>query len=105
MHNLNLAFYMMIGWLQMHMAAVVVVLVLLVALYGVLLASGLIVGESLLAVIFAGVVAFSGKQNPIALVGDGFTTPAIWIGGVVFAVTVTVLYRWIIRMARSASAA
>lgn len=40
MHNLNLAFYMMIGWLQMHMAAVVVVLVLLVALYGVLLASG-----------------------------------------------------------------
>ena len=72
---------------------------------GVLLASGLIVGESLLAVIFAGVVAFSGKQNPIALVGDGFTTPAIWIGGVVFAVTVAVLYRWIIRMARSASTA
>src|SRR6185437_9035647 len=69
---------------------------------GVLLASGLIVGESLLAVIFAGVVGFSGKQNPIALVGEGFATPSIIIGGVVFAATVLVLYRWIIRMGRAA---
>ena len=68
---------------------------------GVLLASGLIVGESLLAVIFAGVVGFSGKQNPIAVVGDSFATPSIIIGGVVFAVTVIVLYRWIIKMARA----
>ncbi|HVX05763.1 MAG TPA: oligopeptide transporter, OPT family [Rhodanobacteraceae bacterium] len=70
---------------------------------GVLLASGLIVGESLLAVVFAGIVGFSGKQNPIALVGDSFATPSIIIGGVVFAVTVIVLYRWIIGMARSAA--
>jgi putative OPT family oligopeptide transporter len=69
---------------------------------GVLLASGLIVGESLLAVIFAGVVAFSGEDAPIALVGKGFHIPAIWIGGVVFAVTVAVLYRWIMRMGRTA---
>src|SRR5690348_14419854 len=68
---------------------------------GVLLASGLIVGESLLAVIFAGVVGFSGKQNPIAVVGDSFATPAIWIGGVVFAATVIILYRWIIRMGQA----
>jgi len=68
---------------------------------GVLLASGLIVGESLLAVIFAGVVAFSGEDAPIALVGNGFQTPAIWMGGVVFAATVAVLYRWIMRMGRS----
>jgi putative OPT family oligopeptide transporter len=66
---------------------------------GILLASGLIVGESLLAVIFAGVVAFSGNQNPIGLVGDSFETPAIWIGGVVFAVVTFLMYRWIIRMA------
>ncbi|HVU82186.1 MAG TPA: oligopeptide transporter, OPT family, partial [Rhodanobacteraceae bacterium] len=46
---------------------------------GVLLASGLIVGESLLAVIFAGIVGFSGKQNPIAVVGDSFATPSIII--------------------------
>ncbi|HEX5352924.1 MAG TPA: oligopeptide transporter, OPT family [Rhodanobacteraceae bacterium] len=68
---------------------------------GVLLASGLIVGESLLAVIFAGVVGLSGIQHPVALVGDSFTTPAIIIGGIVFAVTVIVLYRWIIRMGRA----
>ncbi len=69
---------------------------------GVLLASGLIVGESLLAVVFAGLVAFSGKDAPIALVGEGFQIPAIWIGGVMFVVTVAVLYRWIMRMGRSA---
>ena len=70
---------------------------------GVLLASGLIVGESLLAVIFAGIVGFSGKQNPIALVGDSFVTPSIIVGGIAFAITVIVLYRWIIRMARAAA--
>ena len=70
---------------------------------GVLLASGLIVGESLLAVIFAGVVAFSGKQNPIAVVGDNFATPSIIIGGIVFAVTIALLYRWIIRMGQSSA--
>ncbi|MEO9080485.1 MAG: oligopeptide transporter, OPT family [Rhodanobacter sp.] len=69
---------------------------------GVLLASGLIVGESLLAVLYAGVVAFSGKNYPVALVGTSFEVPAIWIGGVVFAASVAVLYRWIIRMGRSA---
>jgi putative OPT family oligopeptide transporter len=68
---------------------------------GVLLASGLIVGESLLAVIFAGIVGLSGKQGPIALVGAGFETPSIIIGGIVFAITVIVLYRWIIRMGRA----
>ena len=48
---------------------------------GVLLASGLIVGESLLAVIYAGIVGFSGIQDPLALVGPSFGTPAIFIGG------------------------
>ena len=54
---------------------------------GVLLASGLIVGESLLAVIYAGIVGFSGIQAPLALVGPSFGTPAIFIGGAVFVVT------------------
>ncbi len=70
---------------------------------GILLASGLIVGESLLAVIFAGIVGFSGRQAPIALVGSSFATPSIILGGVVFAVLVIVLYRWIIRMGRAAA--
>ncbi|MGH8110801.1 MAG: OPT family oligopeptide transporter, partial [Rhodanobacteraceae bacterium] len=72
---------------------------------GVLLASGLIVGESLLAVVFAGIVGLSGIQHPIAVVGDGFATPAIAIGGVVFALTVIAMYRWIIRMGRAGTAA
>jgi membrane glycosyltransferase len=67
---------------------------------GVLLASGLIVGEGLLGVIFAFVVGFSGSPAPIALVGDNFTNPSIWIGGVAFALIVWWLYRWIARLAR-----
>jgi putative OPT family oligopeptide transporter len=67
---------------------------------GTLLASGLIVGESLLGVIFAALVAFSGNASPIALVGAHFTDAALWIGGVVFVVTVIVLYRWISRLTR-----
>ncbi|MGI8430917.1 MAG: OPT family oligopeptide transporter, partial [Chthoniobacterales bacterium] len=67
---------------------------------GVLLASGLIVGESLLAVIFAGIVGFSGIPSPIALVGPSFATPAIFIGGAAFVILAVVLYRWILQMTR-----
>ncbi|MEO8803310.1 MAG: oligopeptide transporter, OPT family [Rudaea sp.] len=69
---------------------------------GVLLASGLIVGESLLAVIFAAAVAFSGEQSPIGLVGKSFETPSIIIGGIVFAVTIFLLYRWLEKLGRKA---
>src|SRR3989440_242168 len=41
---------------------------------GVLLASGLIVGESVLAVIFTALVAFTNNQFPIGVVGDSFST-------------------------------
>jgi putative OPT family oligopeptide transporter len=67
---------------------------------GVLLASGLIVGEGLLGVIFAFVIGFSGRSAPIGLVGDGFEMPSIWLGGAAFALTVWLLYRWISRLAR-----
>jgi putative OPT family oligopeptide transporter len=69
---------------------------------GILLASGLIVGESLLGVIVAALVAFSGNAAPLALVGDAFATPSIWIGGIAFVAVTVVLYRWIARMGRSA---
>ncbi len=68
---------------------------------GVLLSSGLIVGESLLGVVFAAVVAFSGNNSPMALVGEGFTTPSIWLGGLAFVVTTVVMYRWIERLGRT----
>ena len=68
---------------------------------GVLLASGLIVGESLLGVIFAGAIAFSGNPGPIALVGDHFATASMWLGGIAFALIVWWLYRWIGRLAQA----
>jgi putative OPT family oligopeptide transporter len=67
---------------------------------GTLLASGLIVGEGLLGVVFAFVVGFSGKSAPIALVGDNFADASVWLGGVAFALIVWLLYRWIARLAR-----
>jgi putative OPT family oligopeptide transporter len=60
---------------------------------GVLLASGLIVGESVLAVIFTALVAFTGKQFPIGVVGDSFTDASEWLGGIAFAVVLFLLYR------------
>jgi len=70
---------------------------------GVLLASGLIVGESTIGVVISAIVVFSGVAAPLALVGPGFETAAIIIGGVAFAVIAIVLYRWILRMGAARS--
>jgi len=66
---------------------------------GVLLASGLIVGESIIGVIISAIVVFSGKPAPLSLVGPGFATTGIIIGGIAFAVIAFLLYRWILGMA------
>ncbi len=60
---------------------------------GTLMATGLIVGESLFGVLFAGLVAFTGNDSPLALGGAGFATVALWGGALVFAVVLTLLYR------------
>ena len=66
---------------------------------GVLLASGLIVGEGLVGVVIAALVAFSGENFPLGLVGDEFAgNAAVWIGGIAFVVSVFLLYRWIARV-------
>lgn len=52
---------------------------------GVLIASGLIVGESLVGVILAGVIGVSGSSAPLAIVGAGFAPTAEWLGLLVFA--------------------
>jgi uncharacterized oligopeptide transporter (OPT) family protein len=66
---------------------------------GVLLASGLIVGEGLVGVVIAAFVAFSGEDFPLALVGGDFAGgPAVWLGGAGFALTAFLLYRWIARV-------
>ena len=60
---------------------------------GVLAATGLIVGESLLGVAFAGVVAFTGSDSPLAVVGADFEHAAQWIGILLFAGGIALLYR------------
>jgi len=79
---------------------------------GILLASGLIVGEGVIAVVISLIKASSSKPAPLALVGpDGFLaklipilasfeTAGIIIGGLAFAVIALALYRWILRMAQ-----
>ena len=61
---------------------------------GVLLASGLIVGESLFGVLLAGLIVVSGKGEPLALVGDGFKTAGEAIGTLAFIAVTAALYRW-----------
>ena len=71
---------------------------------GVLLASGMIVGEGLLGVVIAAFVAFSGKDYPLALVGDAFANgPALWVGGAAFVVVMVFLYRWVGRLAQAST--
>jgi len=60
---------------------------------GVLMATGLIVGESLFGVVFAGIVAVSGSDAPLAVVGDSFETWGIVIGVVLFVVTILAVYQ------------
>ena len=66
---------------------------------GVLLATGLIVGDSLLNVAFAGVVAATGDPGAIALVGDEFATFALLGGVVVFLAMLVWLYSYTRRAA------
>jgi putative OPT family oligopeptide transporter len=72
---------------------------------GVLLASGLIVGESVIGVLISAIVVFSGVVAPLALVGAGFETAAKIIGGLAFVAIVAVLYRWIWRLATANNSA
>jgi putative OPT family oligopeptide transporter len=66
---------------------------------GVLLASGLIVGEGLVGVVLAGIVAFSGKDFPLQLVSDSFANGgAMVLGSAGFALLVVLMYRWCARL-------
>ena len=68
---------------------------------GVLLASGLIVGESIIGVVVAAIVVFSGKPAPLALVGDSFDNASVWIGSIAFVAVTFAMYRWIARLGRN----
>jgi putative OPT family oligopeptide transporter len=62
---------------------------------GVLLASGLIVGESLFLVMTAGVIVASKNDSPFALIAEGSTWPAMVAGIAAFAVLTVALYAWV----------
>jgi len=66
---------------------------------GVLMATGMIVGESLFGVVYAGIVVASGRSAPFALVGEGFATAALIGGALIFFALVGILYRRTMRVA------
>ena len=66
---------------------------------GVLMASGLIVGESLFGVLLAGLIVGTGSGAPLALVGEDFKPFDIVLGVIAFAGVLAALYR---RAARAA---
>jgi putative OPT family oligopeptide transporter len=67
---------------------------------GVLMASGMIVGESVFGVINAALIVASGKPWPLALAKAGFG-PAPAIGWMVFAMMILELGGWLARRART----
>jgi putative OPT family oligopeptide transporter len=63
---------------------------------GVLFSSGLIVGESLVGVVIAGIIGFTGNQAPLALVGPSYGQAAEWVGLVVFLAACYGFYRYVL---------
>jgi len=70
---------------------------------GVLLATGLIVGESLFGVVFAGIVAATNKDTPLAVIAEYPWVNAVSV--IVFAAAVLGLYAWTKRQAAEGLAA
>jgi hypothetical protein len=64
----------------------------------------MIVGESILGVVIAAIVVFSGEAAPLAVVGPGFHQASIWIGGLVFIAVNVALYRWVARLGQAPAA-
>ncbi|MEN3325264.1 MAG: hypothetical protein V7638_71 [Acidobacteriota bacterium] len=68
---------------------------------GTLVASGLIVGESLWGVANAGLIVGTKKDAPIGLVPEAFA-PAPWLGVLCFVGIIILLYSWMLKRARTA---
>src|SRR6185295_550342 len=68
---------------------------------GTLVASGLIVGESLWGVLNAGLIVGLEKDAPIGLVTESFA-PARWLGLFGFVGVIAWLYGWMLRRSRVA---
>lgn len=66
---------------------------------GVLIASGLIVGESLVGVLMAAVIGASGSDAPLALTGPGFAEIASYLGLAAFVLVAVLFWRRVMRLA------
>ena len=66
---------------------------------GTLLATGLIVGESLFGVVNAGIIAAAGGDSPLEIFEGG--TAATIVGVILFIVALTFIYRWTKRTVKS----
>ncbi|SCX58642.1 OPT family oligopeptide transporter [Variovorax sp. EL159] len=71
---------------------------------GVLIASGLIVGESLVGVLMAAIIGAAGSDAPLALVSEGFTRTASFLGLAVFVMVAVFFWRRVMRLADPLSA-
>lgn len=69
---------------------------------GVLLATGLVVGDSLFGLVFAGSVAVVGDPAELAIVNEGFAPTAEWIGLAAVGALLYAGYSWTRRKALSA---
>ena len=61
---------------------------------GVLVASGLIVGESLFGVLLAGLIVSTGRPDPLGLMPPNFAPVANWLGAFCFGGAIVLLLRW-----------
>jgi hypothetical protein len=68
---------------------------------GVLVASGMIVGESLFGVLLAGLIVGLNNDAPLALVTEDFA-PATMIGIASFVLLIVLLYGWMLRQGAAA---
>jgi len=71
---------------------------------GTLVASGLIVGESIWGVLNAGLIVGFSSEAPIAIVPETFA-PARWLGLIAFVGVIVWLYRWMLQRAAAAQPA
>jgi putative OPT family oligopeptide transporter len=68
---------------------------------GVLMVSGLIVGESLFGVVVAALIVVTRSPTPLAVAGDGFHDIAMWGGALLFAALLAFCYRRTTSVARA----
>ncbi|KGD97062.1 peptide transporter [Achromobacter sp. RTa] len=66
---------------------------------GVLIASGLIVGESLVGVLMAAIIGAAGTEAPLAIAGEEFARTASFLGLAVFVLVAMLFWRRVLKLA------